>query len=151
MGKAHAVEVEAAGQNGRARHRMRLGAPDVLAGVREDQHQGVGEKQLIEFFALVHIAEQEALHDAAEDGDAERGDHHRAQEADRRPPENKGHVPGDVGADHVEGAVGEVDDLQDPEDQRQARRDEEQEHRGGQARAQLAEQEDGVQQLRHDT
>src|SRR2546422_4541144 len=36
---------------------------------------------------------------------------------------------GQVGGEHVEGAVGEVDDARDAEDQREARRDEEQHHR----------------------
>ena len=50
-------------------------------------------------------------------------------------------LPGEVGADHVEGAVREIEHPQHAEDQRQARRDQEQEHRGGQAADELPEEE----------
>ena len=66
---------------------------------------------------------------ATASGRAQRGQ----PEAARRPARATARSARRVGAQHVEGAVREVEHAQHAEDQRQARGDEEQEHRGGQA------------------
>ncbi len=117
---------------------MRLRAPDVLAGIGEDQHQRIGEEQLVELLALIHVSQQEALHDPAENGDTHGGNGNGAKKAQRRLAQNEGHVPGNVGSDHVERAVRKVDDLEHTKNKGQARCDEEKKHRRGQPRSELA-------------
>ena len=87
------------------------------------------------------MAEQEALDESAEDGDREG----RAEGGD---PESPGPRPqpldelvGGVGAQHVEGPVGEVQHAQDAEDEREPRRDQEEKHGGRQAGKALREDE----------
>ena len=64
----------------RPRHRLLLRAPDDLRHVAEDQHERVGEEELVELLLAVEVAEEQPLHDAAEHRDGERG-------AERRQPE----------------------------------------------------------------
>ena len=89
----------------------------------EDEDQRVGHQHLLQVLALVEEAEEDPLEREAE-GRGER-------DAD----EQLGQVPvaevrrkheREVGADHVEAAVRQVDDAHDSEDQRQPARDEEQ-------------------------
>ena len=59
-------------------------------------------------------SEQEWLHDQAEHADEQRREYQREPELPG--PLNDGER--DVGAEHVEGAVREIDDVHHPEDQR---------------------------------
>src|ERR1700685_1805365 len=49
-------------------------------------------------------------------------------------------LPGEIGAEHVEGAMREIDHAHDSKYQRQSRGDQKQKHGGGQAAHELAEQ-----------
>ena len=115
--------------------------PEELGGVTQDQHQRIGEEQLIELFAAVEVTQQQPFDDGAKECDAEC----REQ---RRGPEPLGgwlqplyRLPGEIGAEHVERAVREIEDAHDAENKREARGDQEQEHCGGQAAHELTEQE----------
>ena len=113
-----------------------------LGGVAEDQHQRVGEQQLVELLAAVEIAEQQALDERAEERHAERrGEHRRPEPAPGTGCSHCTDLPGEIGADHVERAVREIEHAHDAEHQRQARGDQEQEHRRGEPAHELAEQE----------
>jgi hypothetical protein len=82
--------------------------------------QAEGEEQRIVDAAPVERAHQHPL-----DGEPE--EPHRQRGGDQAEPEAAGiavEKDPDIGADHEEGAVGEVDDVHQPEDQRQADADE---------------------------
>jgi len=123
-----AEERERAGQLGRPAHGFLLGAPEDLRGVAQDEAERVGEQELVELLLAVEVAEQHALDDAAQqrdpEGRAEGGDPEEA----RARPEPQHRLVRQIRAQHVEGAVREVQDAQHPEDQRQARRDQKQKH-----------------------
>ena len=65
--------------------------------------------------AVVEDAQDNHLHDHAR----ERGRRQGRQQAEQKAAGQVGHGGGHVGPDHVQGAVGQVDDPHDPEDQRQ--------------------------------
>ena len=136
-----AEELKPASQDRRPLHGELLRAPQHLRGIAEDQHQRVGEQQLIELLAAIEMAQQQPLHHAAEDRDRERRAEHREPEASREPAEPERDLPRHVGAEHVEAAVRKIEHAQHAEDQREPGRHDEQEHRGGEAAEELREQE----------
>jgi len=85
------------------------------------------------------MAEEHALDDAAQQRDPEGRAEGGEPEATRARPEPQHRLVRQIRAQHVEGAVREVQDAQHPEDQGQARRDQEQEHRGREAAQALRE------------
>ncbi len=133
--------MERAAQLGRTAHRLLLGAPDDLGHVAQDQHQGVGEEQLVELFLAVEVAEEHPLHDAAQRRDEQRGPQGGEPEAAAVEPDPLHDLERGVGPQHVEGAVREVQHPQHAEDEREPRRDQEEEHRGGEPAEALREHE----------
>ena len=108
----------------RRRHRdaVHVVAPDDAAQLLGDQDQAVGEQHLVEVVAPVEPADQQPLEQHADrDREHDAGGNREPQAA-----EALGERPREVGADHVEAAVREVDDPHDAEDQRQPARDQEQ-------------------------
>ena len=136
-----AEELEPAREAWRTRDAELLRAPQHAREIAEDQHQRVGEEQLVQLLAAVEMAQQQPLDHAAEQRDRERGAEHREPEIARDRAEPLRDLPRHVGAEHVETAVREVEHAQHAEDQRQAGRHDEQEHRGGEAAQTLREQE----------
>ena len=97
--------------------------------ILDDERDAEGREQLEQLGRAVDAAQQ---HDLDQRADQPR----RRARAATMPPQKPsapasalGQRIGDVGAQHVEGAVGEVHDPRDAEDDRQARRDEEQRRR----------------------
>ena len=99
---------------------MRVGQPGGAELVAEqpldDQGEAEGQQQAVEVVELVEPLEHRPL-----EHDAEQPDHERRQE--QRPPVAEPGVLqqelGDEGAHHVLGAVGEVDDVEQAEDDRE--------------------------------
>jgi hypothetical protein len=112
---------------------MHVVAPDQAAQFFENQYQAVGEQHLVEVVALVEVAEQQALQRHAE----HHGERDREQDRGRQVAGHSGQRPRQVGADHVEAAMGQVDDAHDAEHQRQPAGDEEQQQAVLQAVEQL--------------
>ena len=137
------AEIDGPVQSGRIRHAVLIGAPDHLGGVAGEQHQGEGEQQLHQRLSPVQVAKQQAFDRSGQQGQ-QRG---RGGDADPESPRGRGGLRDNgvagVGADHEEGAVGEVDDPQYAEDQRQSRGDDEQVHPQGQGVEELDQQEGG--------
>ena len=101
---------------------MHVVADDQAAEFLEHEDESVGQQHLLEVIALVemrdegpfeHDAEQHGQHDADDDGDEQVAGERRERERHVR-------------ADHVETPMGEIDDAHDPEDEREAARDQEQ-------------------------
>ncbi|MNE49104.1 hypothetical protein D3C80_1436020 [compost metagenome] len=101
---------------------MHVVAPeDALQGV-EHQDQAEGQQHLVEVVALVQRLHQEALDQHAEAD----GQRHGEEDGEEQVADQRGQPPGQVGADHVQGAVGQVDDVHDAEDQRETAGDQKQ-------------------------
>jgi hypothetical protein len=104
-------------EDGRPGDRKLVSPPDDPGEVAEDENQGIGKQELIKFFADVKMAEKKSF-----DGHSNGG--HDQGPQDHRPPEltrgidEKGHeLVGEVGPQHVKGAVCEIQNSQDPENQ----------------------------------
>ena len=99
-----------------------------LVRSRDDEYRGEGQHELHELLGVVHPAEEHEL-----EGEPDEGDEHAAKEdAREEPPRGAGRDPGMdlVGEErpqHVERAVGEVDDARHPEDEGEPGGDQEQE------------------------
>ena len=100
-------------------------APDPERRIIDDQQHREGGKELEQLRHLIDAAKQQNLDQRADDRDQQRGEHDGAPESE--PTAHLGRdAVGNVDAQHVERAVGDVDDARDAEDQRQAGADEEQ-------------------------
>ena len=98
------------------RVRQPRGAELVAEHALDDQGQAEGEQQAVEVVEVVEALEHRALEDDAEHA------HHERREEQRPPvaePDLLQQEVGHEGAHHVLGAVGEVDDVEQPEDDRQ--------------------------------
>jgi hypothetical protein len=122
-------ELDRAAQPRRARPEQVLVAPDEQRGVVDHQQDREGRQQLEQLGRLVDAAQQQDLDQRADRGDRERRDEETAPKAEPAADLGRDAV-GDVDAQHVERAVGDVDDAGDAEDQRQSGTDEEQSGRG---------------------
>ena len=119
-----------AAQARRPRSEQILVAPDPERRVVDDQQHREGGEQLEQLRRLIDAAKQQDLDQRADGRDQQRGEHDGAPEAE--PAAHLGRdAVGNVDAQHVERAVGDVDDARDAEDQRQAGADEEQAGGGG--------------------
>ena len=102
------------------------GPQSVERGVVDDQHQREGGEQLEQFGRAIDAPQQ---HDLDQRADARRrrrrGRDDAAPEAERAA-DLGGEGVGDVGPQHIEGPVRDIDDAGDAEDQRQAGGDKEQ-------------------------
>ena len=136
---------ELAEERHRAREARRLGAglvvraPDEGHGVGHHEHEREGEQELVELGRPVHAPQQRHLEQAARRAPTASAASSARHVEGRAPPSGS---DGDervrqVRRQHVERAVGEVDDARDAEDQREAGRDEEQEHRVGEPAEEL--------------
>src|SRR5439155_24121136 len=104
-------------------------APDEPDEVGEDQHEPVRQEQLVLELSRVDPPEERVLDEAAENAGGDRGHDEGHPEADGRVVRERGHDGvGQVGRDHVERAVREVDHAQRAEDQRKARGQEKEDH-----------------------
>ena len=141
-GKELARDRHRAGQARRGGTGLVVGAPEIADDVGGHQHEREGEQELVELGRAVDAAEQQDLDQTAQHRDHDRRERGRARVEGRRPAgQRRGERVGQVGGEHVEGAVGEVDDARDAEDQREPGRDEEEEHRVGEAAQELDEEE----------
>jgi len=95
---------------------------DEASQLLEHQNQPVGQQDLFEVVALVEVGEQRPFEHDSEQHREHDTDDDRDEQVARQRRQRERHVR----ADHVETAVGEVDDAHDPEDQRETARDEEQ-------------------------
>ena len=105
--------------------------------VGDDHRDRDRDQRLAQVLALVP-AQEDLLDDEADDADARRRDEQRDDPAPGRTASTAGEreaarrssspdLERDVAAEQVEGAVGHVDDAHEPEDQREAARDDEEE------------------------
>jgi hypothetical protein len=109
---------------------------DLPHRLAEREGQPEGENQPVERLAPVQGPQGHDLGDRADDADDERG-------GDERDPEGVRETDHDeprVGAQHVELAVGEVHDTEQPEDDRQAQREQSQRGPEDEAVQQLGQQ-----------
>ena len=97
-------------------------ADDEAAQFLEHQDQAVGQQHLLQVVALVQVAEQRPFENDAQHDRKHDPEHDRDKQAPGQRRQGKRHV----GADHVEAAMGEIDDAHDAEDQREAARDKKQ-------------------------
>ena len=129
--KATVEDFDRAPQARRTRPEQVLVAPDPERGVVDHQQDREGGEQLEQFRSLVDAAQQRDLDQSADRGDEHRSQQQAAPEAQTSADLGRNAV-GDVDAQHVKRAVGDIDDARDAEDERQAGADEEQPGRGGQ-------------------
>ena len=101
-----------------------------------NQDDPEGRDQLKELRCLVDPAEQQDLHDHADQADGAGGNQDGGPETDPGGADRLDQRVPDIGAQHVERAVGEVHDPGHPEDDRQPRSDQEHGCGAGQPRQQ---------------
>jgi hypothetical protein len=121
----------------RLRVRQPGGAELVAEQPLDHQREAEGEEQPVQMVELVERLQHGALDQHAQGADGERRDEERPPVADPEPAQQE---VGAEGAQHVLGAVREVDDVEQPEDHRQAERQQRVERAVDQADQQLAEQ-----------
>ncbi len=138
-------DLDVALQVARQRREQRRAAPDDGDQLVEEQDQAEGGEHLVEVVALVERAQRDHFDQHA--------DHQRAEQAEQHAervgagPLRGGHRQ--VGADHVERAVRQVDEVHDAEHQRQPGGHQEQHDAELQAVQQLLEDEDQVHAQEH--
>ena len=120
-----AEEVDRALEAGRARAEQLARAPDQQHEILDDERDAEGREQLKQNRRVVDAAQQQHFDQRADHGDAERGEHDRGPEANGAA-EPVGQRVTDIGAEHVEGAMGEIDDAGYAENDREAGSDEKQ-------------------------
>ena len=123
--KGLAEEIDRALEAGRARTEQFARPPDQQREILNDERDAEGGEQLKQFRRVVDAAQQKHFDERADRGDGERGDYDRAPEADHAAQPFGQRVP-DIGAQHVERAMREIDDAGDAEDDREAGGDEKQ-------------------------
>ena len=141
VGRDHLAEdVDRALQARRPRADEVVRPPDDDGEVLDDQRHAERGEQLEQVGRAVDAAQQRHLDQRADQRHDQRSAHETAPEAERAV-EPLGQRVGHIGAEHVEGAVGEVHDAGDAEDDRQPAGDEEQRRRAGEAGQELGEEE----------
>src|SRR5262249_45091662 len=125
---------------GGARAEPVLRSPRIQRDVAYDQHDAKRRRKLQEFRRAVEALEQQTLDGSADERDGKRRKHDGAPEACEATAERTDQGPGDVGAQHVERAVREIDDARDSKNQRQPRGDKEERRRAGEAVQELREE-----------
>jgi len=127
-------------------HHVIFGAVNRPHGVIEDQDEGVADQQLHQDVAAIDPAHEQPLEHDAERRDSQRPGRDRQREAAGQAVGGEG----EVGAEHIERAVGEVDDPEHAEDQRQAGRHQEQQHAHDQPGRRLRHRTGGGAQAAHE-
>ena len=117
-------ELDVAAEPRRQRRIYGRAAPEHRDQLVEEEDQPEGGEHLIEVVALVQRAQRDELGD---DADGQRGGQ-REQDGEQEAAGVRVKGRGEVGAHHVEGAVGEVDEVHDAEHERQPRGHEEEHH-----------------------
>ncbi len=121
-----AEEIDRALEARRARPEQIVRPPDQQHEILDDQRDAEGREQLEQFRRVIDAAQQQHF-----DQRADRGDD-RARRATIAAPEAEGAAEpvgqrvADIGAEHVEGAMREIDDAGDAENDRQAGGDQKQ-------------------------
>ena len=114
-----AEDFDRAAQARRARPEQILRSPEPQRRVVDDQHQREGRQQLEQFGRAIDAPQQHEFDQRAERADDQRGGDDAAPEAEHAADLGRERI-GDVGPQHIEGAVRDIDDAGDAEDQRQA-------------------------------
>ena len=136
LGKLPAGDAYRTGQARRARPQHVLRPPRPERKVLDDQNERKGSEQLEKFWCPIDPPQQGKLDEKTKDAYCECRERHAEPEADAlRQPD------GEIHAEHVQRAVGEVDDAADAEDERQPGGDQEERARTGEPVQEL--QEDG--------
>ncbi|MCY1537373.1 hypothetical protein D9M68_728640 [compost metagenome] len=97
-------------------HRVHVVAPEDGAHLFKDVDQAEGEQHLVEVVAVVKVPEQQPFQRPAQRHGEQRAHHDGQHQA----VELRGQKPGEVGAQHVETAMGQIDHPHDAEDQGEA-------------------------------
>ena len=121
------------GEAGRTRADQIFGAPDPQGDVLEDQDDAESSDKLEKLRRPVDAAQQQDFHRHADQADRDGRDQDRGPEADRAAADRLDRRHADISAQHIEGAVREIHDPGDAEDDRQAGRHQEQGGGAGQA------------------
>ena len=133
-----AEEIDRALEAGRAAAEQIVRSPDQHDDILDHQGQAEGCQQLEQFRRMVDPPQQHHLDQHADDGHDQRRDDDAAPEAERAG-EALGQRERDIGAEHVERAMGEIHDPRHAEDDRQPRRDQKQRRRAGETGQELNE------------
>ena len=115
-------------ERGRHAIRQRQHAPGHLHGAADDEHQAEGEQQFGDMSVVVHAPEPPHL-----DRRADRAAQHRGQHEGRPEADPVADLIGEVGAEHVDAGMGEVQHAHHAEDQCEPARQHEQQHAVNQA------------------
>ncbi len=124
------MDLDASAKPRRQMNLLRLIADEVGGDRHRHQHETDGEQDLIERACAIEPPIERTLERNAENGRNDEGRRQRGQER------NAGavhHERRHVAADHREGAVGEVDEIHQPQRHRQPAREHEQQHPVGHA------------------
>ena len=105
-------------QSRSARSKKILGPPNYESQILNDEDDPEGRDELEQLRRPVHTAQNHELHEHADNADRDASQQRRQPESDW-PGQPLQERVADVGPQHVERAVGEIDDPGDPEDQRQ--------------------------------
>ena len=105
-------------------------SPDQHHQILDHQGEAEGRQQLKQFRRMIDTAQQHYFDQHADHGDDRRGGNDAAPKSDRAG-KSFGQRERHVSAEHVECAMGEVDDPRHAEDDRKARRDKKQRCRAG--------------------
>ncbi len=122
---AAAEDVEGAAQAGRPRSQQVVGSPQPQHGVVDDQEKRECGEELEQFRRDIDAAQDDDLDRCADCGHHDRGEHDPAPEPDRAA-ERRHQRVGDIGPEHIERAVRDIDDARDAENEGEPGRDEEQ-------------------------
>ena len=113
-------------------------SPDQHHQILDHQGQAEGRQQLKQFRRMIDPPQQHHLDQHADRRDDQPGGDDAAPESDRAG-KSLGQRERDIGAEHVERAMGEIDDARHAEDDRQPRRHQKQRRRAGKAGQELNE------------
>ena len=102
----------------------RRGAPQDLHALVQEQDDAEGRDHLVEMVAVVEMAEDREFEQQPEHQRGAEREHEREEEIAGEGVEHHG----EIGAEHVLDAVREIDEVHHAEHQREAGRDEEQQH-----------------------
>jgi hypothetical protein len=121
-------------------HRPEFRAPHHPHDVVEDQDEGVADQKLHQYVGAVDPAHEHTFEDQAKESSTGGATKHRQRKAAREL--IGGHR--EISAEHIEGAVAEIHDLEHAKDQRQPDRDKKQQHADDEAAGGLRHQTGGT-------
>ncbi len=113
----HEAQIIGARERGRDRIGLARHAISLLEDALDDEGETEGQQQAIERVETAQAADQQAVDDDAGEADEDGGEQQRLPIADAKIVQQH---PGDEGAHHILRAMGEIDDVEHPEDERQA-------------------------------